>query len=105
MSDSSSTWRDCTALHKDRLHFIEARKGLLLWRATYRVSSAQSFSVVVQTHTSGRPTPSSLAKILGAYEKHNAQTVPQTQAEIDAIKARLKCRGIDLDLIKARSSN
>ena len=46
-----------------------------------------------------------LAKILGAYEKHNAQTVPQTQAEIDALKERLRARGVNLDVINARSSN
>ena len=47
-----------------------------------------------------------LLKMLGEYEAHNRQRQkPQTQADIDAMKERLRSRGIDLDLVNARSSS
>ena len=46
-----------------------------------------------------------LAKILGEYEAHNRQKSPPTPAEIAALKERLRARGVDLDLVTARSQN
>ena len=47
-----------------------------------------------------------LLKMLGEYEAHNRQRQkPQTQAEIDALKERLRARGVNLDVINARSSS
>lgn len=47
-----------------------------------------------------------IAKIFGAYEKHNHQRNKQpSAAEVEAIKERLKTRGIDVDRITAFSDN
>ena len=46
-----------------------------------------------------------MCKMMGFYEKHNKQKVPTTQAEIDALKERLRSRGVDLDKVTHRSAN
>ena len=47
-----------------------------------------------------------LAKHFGLYEKDNKQKAqPLTEAEIEAVKAKLRERGIDLDRARQRSPN
>ena len=46
-----------------------------------------------------------LMKHFGEYDEDNKQKVPTTQAEIDALKERLRSRGVDLDKVTHRSAN
>ena len=46
-----------------------------------------------------------IAKMLGGYEKHNKQKRDITPAEAEAIRQRLKERGVNFDRVNDRSGN
>ena len=46
-----------------------------------------------------------IAKLLGYYEKHNKQKLDITPAEAEAIRERLKERGVNFEMLGDRSEN
>lgn len=73
---------------------------------TGTVEEVQKTTTIVEYKLNDRVAAlDKLMKYMGKYEKDNRQKQPKTESEMQAMKDRLKSRGVDLDVITRPSAN